>query len=50
MFRRSMTALSVLLVTVSATSVAEEQKEFIKPAEVRGVYQLQGEYVGETIP
>ena len=50
MLRRSMTALLVLLVPLSATSVAEEQKEFIKPAEVRGVYQLQGEYVGETIP
>ena len=50
MFRRSMTVLVVLLVAVSATSFAEEQREFIQPAEVRGVYRLRGEYVGETIP
>ena len=50
MFRRAMTTFAVLLVTVPAVSVAEEKKEFIKPSEVRGVYLLQGEYVGETIP
>ena len=35
MCRRSVTVLVVLWVPVSATSFAEEQREFIPPAEVR---------------
>lgn len=50
MFHRSMNAFVLLLMTVSLTAFAEEKREFIKPSEVSGVYQLQGEYVGETIP
>ena len=50
MFRRCMTTSVLLLMALSATSVAEEKKAFLKPSEVGGVYQLQGEYVGETIP
>ena len=50
MARLSMIVLLTLSMVVTTTTVAEEKKGFIQPSEVGGVYVVQGEYVGETIP